>query len=182
MSYLTDSVGEQQWKNMEPLDLNLGDSNNSPSYESFTPVTNMKLYGFKDANTMTEIFCIFEIPHDYKPGTDMRPHIHWTPHDDTGGNVKWQFSYSIADNGLPFTAMKTISAIDSADGKNLYYSKEFDPVISGEGITGGAVIVARLFRDPTDPDDTYAGIAKLLTIGIHYQSALLGSVGVFVNE
>lgn len=182
MAYLTDSVGVAQWKNMEPLDCSLGEGNNAPSLESFTPVTNMKLWGFKDTNTICELFCIFEIPHDYKPGTDLRPHIHWTPHDDAVGYVKWQMSFSCGDNGLPFTTMQTLSAVDFANGANLYHSKEFSPVINGANLTGGALIVCRLFRDPQDEEDTYIGIAKLFSFGIHYQSAMLGSQTVFVNE
>lgn len=182
MSHLADSVGEPQWKNAEPHKYLPAGGPQDPSLENFDPIPNMKLYGFKDGNETNELFCIFEVPHEYKPGTELRPHIHWTPNDDQGGVVKWQLCYSIGDNGVPFQAGTTIAALSSALGRDTYNSKEFDPPIPASNITGGTIIVCRLFRDATDPDDNYPGIAKLLTIGLHYQSEKLGSTSVFVNE
>jgi hypothetical protein len=55
------------------------------------------------------------------------------------------------------------------------------PVISGVGLKIGTIIRFRLFRNPGDAADTYAGDALLFQAGIHYEADALGSKQVFTK-
>lgn len=186
MTYLCNQVGEQQWKNMEPNEYFASGGSHDPELINFPVIPGMLVYGFGNNNAMHEMFCTFEIPHEYKAGTDLRPHVHWVSDTSGTGNVLWQITYSIGDDDLAFTEATTISAVCPVKAPNLYNSCEFSPVISGV-ISGyrvqpGAIIAARLFRDSAASGDTYEGVAKLLTLGVHYQTDKLGTTTVFANE
>jgi hypothetical protein len=181
MAYVSGEVGQEIWENIEPNHFSIASANQAPEAVSCSIITNMLLYGFRDGNHVDEIFACFEMPHDYKPGTVIRPHIHWMPDVSAAGNVKWSFSYSIGDDNVPFTTEATVTAVQAAAGANLYHSKEFTPEINSEVINGGSIIMVRLFRNAADEQDTYPGIAMLLSLGIHYQSKNVGSAGVFVS-
>ena len=51
------------------------------------------LYGFAGAATIEQLYGSFEVPHNYKEGTDLIPHIHWLTTTTNTGNVKWQVDY-----------------------------------------------------------------------------------------
>lgn len=83
--------------------------------------------------------------------------------------------YSIANVDGTFGAPTTIAVTDATDAtawKHLFASF---PVISGSGLTIGAIVMFRLFRDPTDAADTYGSDACLISFGIHYQQDTAGS-------
>ena len=144
--------------------------------------SNMRAYGFNGTNTLEQLYGGFELAHTYKEGTDLRPHIHWFPTTTGTGNVKWQLEYIIKNNDEIFTGTSTtIVAIDSADG-NAYqnFAVEFD-VIDGTDLTIGAQCKFRLFRDPTDAEDTYGADAGLSTLGVHYEIDSDGSRQVFIK-
>jgi len=181
VAYEANTVGEPNWKNIDVNIYNIASGSLAPDPVNLEIIPEMRVFGFKDGTATNEIFATIELPHDIVPGTAIRPHIHWCPSDSTAGNVKWQLCYSIADDGVPFSDPATISCVQAADGLNTYCSKEFSPVIPGTNIQGGVIIAMKLYRDATDDEDTYTGIAKLLTLGIHYQSKDVGSTSVFVS-
>lgn len=181
MSYVAESVGEEIWENVEPNGYSLSSGSSAPDAVSCPHVTGMLLLGFRDGGMTNEIFAIFEMPHNYKPGTAIKPHIHWMADTNEIADVKWQLSYSIGDDNVEFTAEQTIVAIQATNGADKYLSKEFTPAITNSALNGGAIVMMRLFRDATDPQDTYTGTAKLLSFGIHYQSKVVGSKSVFVS-
>lgn len=183
MSHMRDSVGESQWNDIPIATFALGTAAAAPALIDFTPITNMRLYGFSGSNpTPDELFGVAEILHGYKEGSDIRPHIHWAPASANGGTVKWQMSYSIASPNAQFPAGQLLSAVDSALGLNTHHAVEFSSVIPGANLKIGAQICFRLFRDPTDPDDNYPDPALLLSVGFHYDQDTLGSADVFNKE
>ncbi len=124
----------------------------------------------------------FEIPHDYKEGTDLRPHIHWCPSNSSSGNVKWQFEYTIANTGDSFPSSTIITAIDDTDSTDrMLHAVEFD-VIAGSTYEIGTICHFRLFRDGADAEDTYLSDAFLSSIGVHYEQNSDGSRQIFSKE
>jgi hypothetical protein len=181
VSYEANQVGEPNWKNVDANIYNIASGSSAPDPSNLEVIPGMRVFGFKDGSAMNEIFATIELPHDLIPGTAIRPHIHWCPADSAAGDVKWQLCYTFADDGLPFHDAVTLTAVQAANGLNTYSSKEFAPIIPGTNLGGGVLVAMKLFRDATDPEDTYSGIAKLLSLGIHYQSKDVGSTGVFVS-
>lgn len=176
MAYIPNSVGEEQWDDIITPGFGLGTGPAAPALVDFPAVTGLRIYGFSGTNTTPdELFAFFEIPHGYKEGTDLYPHVHWTPNDDNVANVKWQMSYSIANRDQIFGTETTLSGVDATAGASGHLLTSLEPVIPGIDLKIGAIIACRLFRDATDPDDTYTGLANLLSFGLHYKVDTLGS-------
>lgn len=141
----------------------------------------IQLWTFDGVNTTEEVFGVFEIPHDYKEGSLLRPHIHWAPYNGNGGNVKWQMSYTIASKDSVFPSASNITAVGAAGTSALAHkATEFDTIV-GTNVKIGDIIAFRLFRDPTDSSDTYGSDVFLLSVGVHYQIDSTGSVNVFTK-
>jgi len=155
------------------------------------PVTSTKLGGSKDptfaklldngtgsqgvfsyyfsASQEQELYFNLQLSHRYKPGTDLRPHVHFIiehPEGDTG-NVTWGLEYSCAspDLILPNTTILTVTEPNHGE-----YNHSFASFSSIDGTTfiESTMCVMRVFRDATADSDTYPGIAYLLEIDIHY--------------
>ncbi len=176
MAYIPNSTGEDQWDDIITPGFALGTGSATPALVSFPAVTGLRIYGFSGTNsTPDELFAFFEIPHGYQEGTELHPHVHWTPNDNNVANVKWQMSYSISTVNGTFGAQATLSGISATSGVGAHLLTSLDPEIPGLGIKIGSIIACRLFRDATDPDDTYTGLANLLSFGLHYKVDTLGS-------
>lgn len=175
MAYVPNSVGEQEWDDFLVPGFALGTGNAAPALTAFTPITNMQLYGFNGTPTPDELFGVIELLHGWKEGTDIWPHVHWTPNDANSGNVLWQMTYSIKDENGVFQNGVTLTALQPASGVNVEETIEFNAPIPGANLKIGDQIPFRLFRDSQASQDNYAGLAKLLTVGFHYQKDTLGS-------
>ncbi len=149
--------------------------------DKITLIGNIDAYGFNGVNTTEEMSGSFEVIHDYKEGTDLRPHIHWAPSNANAGSVKWQMEITVATVGQAYTSVSTISATQASNGVDReHQAVEFD-IIDGSTFTIGTVIHFRLFRDPTDGADTYGSDAILLSLGVHYEIDGDGSRNIFTK-
>jgi len=156
----------------------LGDKKNAPDRVEL--IDGIDLFGFNGNNVVEELSGSFEIEHNYKEGTDLRPHIHWCPVNVNAGSVEWNMTYTVQSNvGDVYTSTETIVAVQASDGVDRKHQAVEFGVISGLGLRIGAVISFRLFRDPTDSQDTYGADALLLSLGIHYEIDGDGSNNVF---
>lgn len=180
-----DSVGqgfhdEVVWDDIILNPESLGTGASAPDLTTF--VGNTRAYAFNGATTLEQLYGSFEIPHGYKEGTDLRPHIHWSPTTAGTGNVKWQMEYVMAKVDQTFTtSTTTITAIDSTNAiSNQHLAVEFG-MMSGIDVKIGEVCRFRLFRDPTDVLDTYGADAALMSLGIHYEIDGDGSRTTFVK-
>ena len=149
--------------------------------DRITLIGNIDAYAFNGSTTVEEMSSSFEMPHDYKVGTDLRPHIHWCPSDTNAGDVKWQLEITIAGKDIAFPTVTTISAIETSNQVDRAHQVvEFD-VIDGTNINIGDITGFRLFRDPTDAEDTYGSDAIFLSLGFHYEIDGDGSRQVFIK-
>ena len=129
---------------------------------------------FNGSATLNECWSGDEILHGYVEGTDIHLHIHWMPVDANSGNVKWQLEYSwqnVGDVGSP----TTISVVTAAGGTAWKHQFAEFPVVPGAGKTINGQFSFRLFRNPSDAQDTYNSAAALLSVGLHYQVDRIGS-------
>lgn len=120
----------------------------------------------------------FELQHDYKEGTDLAFHIHWSPTTTNVGDVVWGIEYTIVNRNGVFPATTTVTAALAAGGVANAHNSQNIAVLSGAGITIGAVMRFRIFRSGAAATDTFTGEAFLHRIGIHYECDTLGSRGV----
>jgi len=49
-------------------------------------------WAFAD-NQDQELKWTMQFDHDYRQGSDVKPHVHWKPVGTSTGNAKWQLSY-----------------------------------------------------------------------------------------
>ena len=145
------------------------------------------LWMFSATDEQEIYFCV-QIPHCYKLGSAIYPHVHWTTATGTpsGTNVVWGLEYSVVAIGgsFPLTNIiysnTVISAIGTPAGTGQHLINSF-PSISGTGIGISTIMVCRLFRAVTDTNDTFANEVGFLGFDIHYESDTQGSRSEFVK-
>jgi len=129
-----------------------------------------------------ETWCSVHVLHDYKMGTNLYPHIHWS-HIIAAptGNVNWQLEYSVSKGHSvgTFPSTTTLSLVQAAGPQYTHQIIETSDAnaIPSVNIEPDSLIMFRIFRDPADPLDTFEDDAYLLQIDVHYQRD-----GFFTNE
>ena len=120
---------------------------------------------------------VAQLPHTWKEGSTIFPHIHWCPTTTNVGNVYWRFEYEIQNrNGtfVGYTTSNTIAASDGTAEKHLTHHL----TAAGIDMTGkeiSCIMKWRLSRMGAEVTDTFTGTARLLEFDIHYQIDTLGS-------
>ncbi len=133
------------------------------------------IYGWRfDAAKAADLQGSFEIQHDYKEGTDIDFHVHWSPTTTNTGNIVWGIEYSIAVLGATFPATTTITKLIAAPGVVNRHILTDVAKISGTGLKIGTVAIFRVYRQ-NGGTDTFTGNAFLHSLGVHYQVNTIGS-------
>jgi hypothetical protein len=135
------------------------------------------LYAFADG-FVTEAFATAHLQHDYKLGTMIYPHFHWSTNSGALGTVRWGFEYTWARRAdstgqLAFPATTTIYVEQAADGTPYkhYVAESPDGAgIPADTIQPDTVILFRVFRDGAHVNDTFNDIAFGFTFDLHYQA------------
>ena len=142
------------------------------------------LYSFNDASAASEkeVFFNIQLPHTWKEGSTISPHVHWI--NETAGTaghvVRWGLEYSKAVIGGTFsTTATTIYGTTIVGGGDITVANEHmiteidDITMSGDTIS--TILICRLFRNSSNAADTYTGTAGLLSIDIHVEIDGMGS-------
>lgn len=134
------------------------------------------IYGFRfDAGVTDEVHGAFEIPHDYKEGSNLIVHCHYSPTTINTGNIVFGFEYSYGTNGQVFTNTLTVTnpPIAALGVVNLV-SRTDIVTLTGMGFKVGDIIAFRFFRQ-NGGTDTFTGNVFVHSIGVHYESDTMGS-------
>ena len=135
------------------------------------------LYGF--SNTVNqEVFATAHIDHDYKLGTMLYPHMHWTADTIDTGVVRWGFEYTFArrsDSTPPTTFDPTTIIYVEQTATGVAYTHYVAEVAEGQGIPGtyiepDTLILFRIFRDAEHVNDTYEHQVFGFTFDLHYEA------------
>lgn len=126
---------------------------------------------------MREAFAEFHIPHTWKPGTMMYPHVHFTILSAGAGTVRWGFEYIFArtQRSNAFTQYPTSSTtiyleqVIAANSERTHFVVE---AAQGQGIPGtdlevDGMILVRVFRDGAHVNDTFASDVFGITVDLH---------------
>ncbi len=150
-----------------------------PGYDAFVAATaggTSGTYAYAFAAAAKEsLFFSVQMPHNYKEGTDIQPHVHWSPTDGTTGNVKWSLIYTWANIGDPFPSLSTISVLATAGGTADTHQFKSLGSIDGTNKKISSMMMCHVYRDGADGNDTYAADAVLLEFDMHYEVDTLGS-------
>lgn len=136
-----------------------------------------------DASSTEVLYLIAQIPHSWREGSLLRPHVHWEKSVTGAGNVRWQLRYEWSAYLEARTALATINEsapmadTDNADTQMITALPDIDA--STRQISD--ILVMRLERTGAHADDTYASDARLLEFDIHYEQDSLGSHQEFIK-
>jgi hypothetical protein len=134
------------------------------------------------ATLMKEVWIAFHVGHDYAPGTDLYPHIHFVPSsDEIEGTVRWGVEYTIAKRDSGYFPETTTVYIEQVVAANSQYQHIVSEVSDADAIKGEVngndnvvevdmVIMCRFFRDADHDNDTYAGTVFGIFADLHYQA------------
>jgi len=136
---------------------------------------------FPQSNADEIAYFIAQMPHGWKEGTAIFPHIHWQQSAATG--VVWKLAYKLIPAGGEVPAAFT--TIASTDNEFAYISGNLGQ-ISRLGSTAGidmsgyalsTLILAKLYRD----DNTTTGDVTAWDIDFHYEIDTPGSRQEFIK-
>jgi hypothetical protein len=140
---------------------------------------------FASGGASDEAFFMVQLPHTYKEGTHVYPHLHWSPGSSGTGydsqSVAWTVDLSWVNMTGIFPFPISYSGIDSWTTLNNYEHRKVDCSCSGTTYLDGtnktmaSMIMGRVCRQITRDDDTYSAPAYLLEVDFHYQKDWLGS-------
>jgi hypothetical protein len=167
---------QNYWDDIRISGLSVRTNATAPDLIAFAPATtNLLVYGFNGNATTEQCYFAIQLPHGYKTGEPIYPHVHWTPTDANAGTVVWSLEYTWADTNEAFIAPKTITSTAVQAGGTAWVSKYSSfPAIFGPGGDGlSSMIICRLFRNPAN--DTYEQDAAFLEIDFHIPLDALGS-------
>lgn len=160
------------WNDIIIQTSNLRPGNTPPTFAAFLS----GIFGFRfDAGAADEVHGAFELPHNYKEGTNLVVHCHWSPTTTNTGNIVFGFEYSHATDSAVFSNASTpTSTPAAAPGVINQLSRKDIVTITGTGFKIGDIIAFRFFRQ-NGGTDTFTGNAFVHSIGIHYETDTVGS-------
>jgi hypothetical protein len=152
-----------------------------PAYVNYQPGGGGQTYrAYEFAQGDVANFTV-QLPHNYKQGTAIKPHVHWTPgtrgNEEIGRTVGWKLAYSMANVNAAFPASSTATMTDSVTGTDHYHEISPSATITSTAAQVSAMLMCAIKRST---DDTWAGTSSgqlplLLEVDFHYQIDTLGS-------
>jgi hypothetical protein len=142
-----------------------------------------QIWYFRNNGTVEAMSFNVQLPHAWKEGTTIYPHIHWLPKSSTTGNVEWNLEYTWANYDAVTTQVFpaiTTSTVTST-GPFTARSHMITALTSGNtGIDGtskkiSSILVCRIWRNSNDANDTYNADAGVLFVDFHIQIDAAGS-------
>lgn len=142
---------------------------NAPAYSVWRG--NMRGYEF-DTGAFKELFYEQHIPHNYDIETNsgIYFHAHFTNNTAVpAGAVKLNWEYTYANSSSTFPTTATVSAVVDVSSQYSHQILEIaTPVLAGQLEVDG-IISVRLYRDASDPADTFNGSIFILQLDSHIQ-------------
>lgn len=175
--YLQDRILKRAglwWEDINFEATNLRPGSSSPGFHSIagTPIFGL----FFDGNVTTEeLHGGGEILHNYAEGSDFSYHAHLSPSTDNPGNIKFFIDYMLKNVNGVFGSEETISKVIPASGVAWTHQAAVLGIVPGLGIKLGAHFLFRIYRVPSDPEDTYPDDVLLMSTGVHYRINTPGS-------
>lgn len=158
-----------QWDDLRfPATQDKQGSNLKPDYDE----TNNGLL-FPQNDTSEIIYIIAQIPHSYKYGTALRPHIHYIQTGATLPVFKLKYRWYELGSAVPsFTTITSTTVVFTYTSGSIHQLLQF-PEISGTGIDMvSSIMDIQLWRD----DNVVSGDVLVKEFDIHYRSDTLGSL------
>lgn len=125
-------------------------------------------------NDATEIlYFIVQMPHRWKEGSTIYPHIHWS--QSANQAVTWKIDYKWFNTGAAvpgsFTTLTMATNLYTYTSGTIHQKTTNTSGIAGTGKTISSLMLIKLYRN----DNTYTGDALAYQFDIHYEVDSFGS-------
>ncbi|MDD5150510.1 MAG: hypothetical protein PHC28_08515 [Flavobacterium sp.] len=155
----------------DDLRVTIDKGSNSAQLGSLTGISGPEIWFFRDGQGVEAMSFTLQLPHNWKDGTTIYPHIHWVPRSSASGNMKWNLDYSWVNIDGTFSAATTSSVIVNGPftaNKHLLTDLTSGNVgIDATGKTFSSILICRIWRDSSSGTDTYSGDAGGLSMDFH---------------
>ena len=136
----------------------------------------IEAYSFS-ASMMNEASVTFHVDHRIKPGSKLYLRIHWAPSDTNRGVCRWGIEYTAiaghSQGAFPASATLYLEQVASGTDRMHQIIEDTNGIGPYEPDT---LIVCRIFRDATHPNDTYNAGAFGLVCDLRYQVDRAGTL------
>lgn len=146
-----------------------------------------QIWYFLDAKGLETLTFQVQLPHSYKEGTNIYPHIHWTPRATRAGNVVWNLDYTWVNYdattpvAFPATTTSTVVATGPFTLRTHLITSLASGGLVGTGKKVSSILICRIWRNSGNTADTYEDDAGLLSLDFHYQIDTVGSRAEYVK-
>ena len=135
-------------------------------------------------NAINLIAIVFQMPHSWKEGSAIEPHIHWYKTTDAAGIPLWEMRYKISKIGELSTAWSSwlpVTHISTDPGSTQRHTISAFAEIDMTDYTLSTMLLIQVRRNATDAADNYEATASFLEFDIHYQLDGLGSFEEYIK-
>jgi hypothetical protein len=144
------------------------------------------------ANGTELVYLLLQMPHSWKEGSAISPHVHWTKTTSASGGVAWNLKYQILPIGAvgpgTWTDLGIVSSPVAGTPDNdtawEHLLTSWGDIDMNDGVSNYSLSTCILFelsRIGANAADTYAADARLLEFDVHYQIDSLGSEEEFIK-
>lgn len=130
-------------------------------------------YLFPQNDSDEVLYTIIQMPHAWKQGSDVFPHIHWKQSANQTVLFKIDYKWINIDNSVPleFTTISLDSIRIPYTSGDIHQISECSNPISGTGKLISSLLLIKIYRD----DNTYTGDVLAWDFDLHYQVNSMGS-------
>ncbi|MBI3138986.1 MAG: hypothetical protein HYZ15_10405 [Sphingobacteriales bacterium] len=166
--------GEVRWDDLRVV---LDNGSNAAQLSYLSGSSGPQIWYFRYDQGVEAMSFNVQLPHSWKEGTTIYPHLHWVPKSSASGNVEWNFEYSWVnyDPNTPqqFPAYTTSTVISTgpftATTHKITSLTASNAGISGTGKKISSILVCRIWRNSSTSGDTYNADAGVLFVDFHIQ-------------
>jgi hypothetical protein len=129
-------------------------------------------YLFPQNNATHILYLMCQIPHRWKEGTAIYPHVHWKQAANQTPVFKIDYKWTSLGGAVPGAwTTYTMSTKAATYTSGTIHQLSYGAAIAGTGHTISSVMEIKLYRD----DNAYTGNVLATSFDIHFESDLLGS-------
>jgi len=163
-----------QWEDIRVPVSSMDPGATPPDPIIFGPGGSVRIRGFDGNATVESMDFSIQLPHSYKEGTNLLPHVHWCPTTNNHGNVTlWLDYYWLNIGGLiPALSQWNTGSVPASEIAWQHQVSDFLP-IGGAGKLISSMLMCRISRYPAA--DSYPDDAGLLAVDFHFQLDSVGS-------
>ena len=129
-----------------------------------------------DKSTEEELFFTIQMPHAWKEGSILKPHLHWVAKTTGSGLVGWGLEYvwtnvnEIFPTNTSTVYGESVAGGDTSVVANKHYITPMSD-IDATGKTLSSMLVCRIFRDASGigTSDVYGNDAGMLQFDFHFE-------------